>query len=142
MFFRNKEKHEPRNNIRSPQQGKFLKEINIQTFLIKTKEHHGVPIVAQWDWWHLCSSRMQVGSPAQHCGLKMQHCCSCSTGHNCSSDWIPGLGIPYAVEWPPKKTTKKTEDHQNKRGKIITVKEKKKEGMPTKCVDKQKKSHQ
>ena len=31
----------------------------------------GVPAVAQWDWWwHLCSTRTQVPSPAQPSGLK------------------------------------------------------------------------
>ena len=29
----------------------------------------GVPAVAQWDWWCLCSARTQVQSPAWHIGL-------------------------------------------------------------------------
>ena len=39
-------------------------------------------------------------------GKKIRHCCSCSIGHNCSSDLIPGPGTPYAVGWPKKKKTK------------------------------------
>lgn len=30
----------------------------------------GLPAVAQWNWWCLCSTRTQVQSPAQHSGLK------------------------------------------------------------------------
>ena len=30
----------------------------------------GAPALAKWDRWHLCSSRMQVRSIAQHSGLK------------------------------------------------------------------------
>ena len=29
----------------------------------------GIPAVAQWDLWHLCSARTQVQSPASHRGL-------------------------------------------------------------------------
>lgn len=39
-------------------------------------------------------------------GLRMQYCCGCSIGHNCSSDPIPGPGTPYALEWPRKKSFK------------------------------------
>ena len=32
----------------------------------------GLPAVVQQDWRHLCSTRMQVRSPASHSGLKDQ----------------------------------------------------------------------
>ena len=32
--------------------------------------HCGVPTVVRGDQWHLCKARMQVGSLAQHSGLK------------------------------------------------------------------------
>ena len=35
---------------------------------------------------------------SQHSGLRVQHCHSCHVGCNCSSDLIPGPGIPYAAE--------------------------------------------
>ena len=39
---------------------------------------------------------------APHNGLRIQHCCSCSIGHNCSLDLNPGLGTPYAAGQPKK----------------------------------------
>ena len=69
----------------------------------------GVPAVAQRDWLGLCSTGMQVRSPAQHSGLRFQHCHSCGIGCNCGSDMIPGLGTPYAVGWPEKE--KKNKKH-------------------------------
>ena len=68
----------------------------------------GVPSVVQRDWWHLCSTSMQVPFLAQHGGI--WHCCSCGVGRNCGSELIPGLGTPYAVRWP-KNQTKQTESH-------------------------------
>ena len=59
----------------------------------------------QRDWWHLCSTSMQVPFLAQHGGI--WHCCSCGVGRNCGSELIPGLGTPYAVRWP-KNQTKQT----------------------------------
>ena len=46
---------------------------------------------------------MQVRSPAQHNGLRIQHCHSCDLGHNCGLDLIPSPGTPYATGWPKKK---------------------------------------
>ena len=45
--------------------------------------------MAQWDWWHLGSTRTQVQSPTQHSGLRIWCCRSCGLGRNCSSDVIP-----------------------------------------------------
>ena len=43
--------------------------------------------------------------------LKIHHCCSCGTGHNCSMGLIPGLGTStyYRHTHPPTKTPTKTE---------------------------------
>ena len=62
-----------------------------------------VPSVAQWDQWHLVSTGMQVGSPAQGNGLRIRRCRSCGLGHNCDLDLIPSLGTPYTLGWPKKK---------------------------------------
>ena len=40
---------------------------------------------------------MQVQSLAQHSGLRIWCCHSCSLGHSCGSNLIPGLGTPYAL---------------------------------------------
>ena len=45
---------------------------------------------------------------------RIQHCHSCSTGHNCSSDLIPGLGTAYASGSAKKERKKK------KKGEILT----------------------
>ena len=42
---------------------------------------------------------------------RTQHCCSCSLGHNCISDLIPGPGTPCAVGWPRKKIKKEEIDY-------------------------------
>ena len=63
--------------------------------------------MVQWNQQHLCSIRMQTGSPTQCRGLQIELCYSCSLSSNCSSDLIPDQGILYAVGWP-KKTNKKT----------------------------------
>ena len=57
----------------------------------------GAPAVAQWDWQHLGSAGMWVPSPAQHSGVRIQHCHSCGVGQDCSLDLIPGLGAPHAM---------------------------------------------
>lgn len=59
--------------------------------------------VAQQDWRRLGSDGGQVWSPAQHNGLSIQSCHSCSLDHNFGSDLIPGLGTPYASGLPKKK---------------------------------------
>ena len=52
--------------------------------------------------WHkgisdvLEAAGMQVQSPAWHSGLRIWLCHSCSLGHDCGSDLIPGWGAPYA----------------------------------------------
>ena len=55
--------------------------------------------MVQGDRWHLCSARMPW--------LRVWHCRSCGVGRNCSSDLISGLGTPYAMGQPKKKTKKK-----------------------------------
>ena len=67
----------------------------------------GVPAVAQWDQQCLGSTTAQVPSSAQHRGLRIQRCYSCSLGHICGLDLIPGLGTPYAMGWPKKEKKKK-----------------------------------
>ena len=67
-----------------------------------------IPPMAQWHWWPLGSSGMQVRSLAQHSGLRMQCCHSNGLGQNYGSDLIPGLGMPYATGQPKKKRKKKT----------------------------------
>ena len=63
--------------------------------------------VAQWDQWCLGSTGMQVQFPGQHSGLRIWHCHSCSLGHNCGSDLIPGQGIPHATGQSKKKKKRK-----------------------------------
>ena len=71
------------------------------------KNSHGrVPTVVQWDWWRLCSTRMQVRSPAQHNGLKdpvlpQWHWLQLWLGSD------PGLGTPHVLGQPKSKQTKK-----------------------------------
>ena len=60
--------------------------------------------MAQWDWWHLGSTGLQVRSPARHSGLRIR---CCRLGCNYGLDMIPGPGIPYATGWPKMKTTTK-----------------------------------
>ena len=60
----------------------------------------GVPTVAQQDWKPPGGTRMQVRSLAQDSRLRIWHCCSCSLDLDCGSHLIPGLGTPYAAEWP------------------------------------------
>ena len=54
-----------------------------------------------------------VQSPAQHSGLRIQHCCSCGISHSSGLDSIPGLGtsICQGFGWGKKreKQTKKPE---------------------------------
>ena len=48
-----------------------------------------------------------VPSPAQHSALKIQRCRSCGSGHDCSSDLIPGSGAPWAIGQPKMKRKKR-----------------------------------
>ena len=50
--------------------------------------------MAHQDQHHLGSAGTQVQSLAQHSGLRIWCCHSCSLGHNCSSYLIPGQGTP------------------------------------------------
>lgn len=70
----------------------------------------GIPAMAQWFQWHLCSSRTQAGSPGWHSGLQDPELPQLQIGHNCNSDLIPDLGTTpyththtYAAEQPKKK---------------------------------------
>ena len=69
-------------------------------------ENTGVPNRAQQDWWHLCSTRMQVQSPAQHCGLKdlVLPQLWCRSQLRLESD--PWPRTPYAAGQPKKKKIK------------------------------------
>ena len=64
--------------------------------------------MVQQDQQHLGSPGMQVQSPAQHSGLRIWRCGSCSLGCNDGSDLIPGPGTPYAVGQPKKGEKKKS----------------------------------
>ena len=79
----------------------------LQIHELKKKKNPGVPAVEQWGWWCLGNAGMQVQSLARHSGLRIQHCHSCSLGHNYGLDLIPGLGTPY-VAGQPKKGGKKS----------------------------------
>ena len=57
----------------------------------------GVPAMLQWDPQSLCSTRMQVQSPAQLSGLKIQRFGSCGIAPSCGSGLIPGLGTLHAI---------------------------------------------
>ena len=86
----------------------LLKEIKYSTFihslLISSKlQSLGVPTVARWDWQHLGSTGMQVRSPAQHSGLRIQ-CC-----HSCDPWPWPGSSICHGAA-----KNKKTNKQKNK----------------------------
>ena len=70
--------------------------------IIFKKHLIGVPTVEQQNWQHRGSTGTQVEYPALHSGLRIRCCCSCSLGHNCGLDLIPGPGTPYGVRWPKK----------------------------------------
>ena len=67
----------------------FLREISIR------KIFPGVPTVAQLDWRCFVSAGTEVPSPAQHSGLRIWQCHSCSLGYNCSIDLMLGLGSSH-----------------------------------------------
>ena len=65
----------------------------------------GAPTVAEWNWW--CLQCWDAGlMPGQARWVKDLTLLSCTVGHNCASDLIPGLGTPYASGWPKKKKGK------------------------------------
>ena len=53
------------------------------------------PLWMQQDQWRLGSAMMQVQSLAQNSGLRIQSCCSCSLGHNCSLAQIWFLALEF-----------------------------------------------
>ena len=57
----------------------------------------GVPTVAQQDQQSLGNTGIQVWSLAWHSGWRIWCCRSCSLGHSCRLDLIPGPGTPYAL---------------------------------------------
>ena len=77
------------------------------TYKMVSRIKRGVPTVAQQDRWHLGRAGMRVRSPAQHRGLKILHCRSCSLGCNCGLNLIPGLGTPCAERRPKKEEKEK-----------------------------------
>lgn len=58
-------------------------------------------LVASLECW------TQVLSQAQHSGLRIRHCHSCSVGCNWGLDLIPSPETPYAGGWPKKEKRKK-----------------------------------
>ena len=68
--------------------------------LLPQKGAEGAPAVAQRNQRCLGSTGTWVQSLSRHSGLRIRHCCSCSLGHHCSLDLIPGSGLPYAMGWP------------------------------------------
>ena len=85
----------------------FLRTVQRGRWQLRPDCNPGLLAVVQWNQRHLGSARMQVQSPAQHIGLRIWHCCSCSLGHNYGLDLIPGLGPARAAGWPKKKEKKK-----------------------------------
>ena len=67
--------------------------------------------MVQQDLRYLGITGTQVGSPAWNSGLRIRHCHSCSLGQNCSSDLIPGPGIPFAVGQPKMRGEKRGNSH-------------------------------
>ena len=63
--------------------------------------------MAQQDQWCLGSPGMEVRFPAQHSGLRISHCHSCSIGHNYGWNLIPGPGLPLPCSSQKKKKKKK-----------------------------------
>ena len=63
--------------------------------------------VAQQDRRCLGSPGARVQSPAWHRWLRIWHFYSYGLGRDCSSDLIPGLGVPYAAGWPKMEKKKK-----------------------------------
>ena len=60
----------------------------------------------------LVSVEVLVWSPAWCNGLRIQGCCSCGLGHNCSLDLIHGWGAPYATgqtQWKQRQKYRKRE---------------------------------
>ena len=59
--------------------------------------------------WHngIGNAETQVRSPTLHNEFRIQHWHSCSLDCNCSSDLIPGLGIPYTMGQAKKKKGRK-----------------------------------
>ena len=68
--------------------------------------------MAQWDG----NTGKQIQSLAQHNQVKHLALLSCSVGHNCGVDLIPGPETPYAKGWPKKEKEKK----KKKKGSIST----------------------
>ena len=83
-------------SLRVPGTYRLVWDLNHHANSVFILKKQGVPAVAQWDLWRLWSAGMQVRSRAQHSGLRVRCCHSCSVGHNCSPDLIPGLETPYS----------------------------------------------
>ena len=74
---------------------RYILSENIQEFLCGR-----MGLVASWE------PCMQVRSPTQYGGLRIQCCLSCNVGGSYGLDLIPGPGTPYAVGQPKKKKRK------------------------------------
>ena len=82
------------------------------TWEVYSERGWGVPAVVHWDRWRLRSTAIQVQPLAWHSGLRIQGCCSCGLGHNCSLDLIHGWGAPYATgqtQWKQRQKYRKRE---------------------------------
>ena len=67
--------------------------------------------MVQGNQWCLGNAGFQVRSPAWHSRLRIRGCYSCSLGHDCGSDMIPGQRTPYAM-WQPKRKKKKKRERE------------------------------
>ena len=63
----------------------------------------------QQDLQHLGSTGLQVRSLAEHSGLRIQHCCSCSLGGSCGLNLI--LAWELRIPWGGQKKQKKTKQN-------------------------------
>ena len=74
---------------------------NPEVLYLKSEQGSKMGLAVSWEHWDASLI------PAQHSGLRMWHCCSCSVGQNCGLDLVYGLGNPYASGRPKKKKNKK-----------------------------------
>ena len=87
--------------------GRTIEPYNFPQYFRSLKKKYGVPPGAQWGLWHLWSPGMLVQFLAPHSGLKIQYFCTCSIGHSCSKNLIPGPENQNAVGGKKKKKKKK-----------------------------------
>lgn len=96
---------------REPTGGMFQSLIPVSflgVWMVKT----GVPAMAQQHRWYIGSAGTQIRSLAQHSGLRIRYCSTCSLGLSYGSDLISGPRTPYATGWPKKKWMVKTNSNR------------------------------